>query len=421
MQIKDDKTTFKSGGFYNITAQVQENTILNRGLIDIGGTAPQLILSNNNDERIERGSMSALYFLTSFMAPFVLLPFFNKISLVRSGIVKNFLNNEKRIIEVSKKYLIKDGNYLKQGIYETAEKIENEAFKRGKKLQIKKDFETILKKFDGKEDELKNKLIKVHENVFTFDFLASAWMWCATPWIAMQITKFRTNRSGYSATYEMINENQSKINAKSHEQDKKKKLIISAMIATIPPLIFPKLVTKGFKDKSGILNSIVKKIPESFNYTKGTFMSKTIFALMWLLCDYPSCLVSARDKYERRDRAIRQIASLLVFFGGDFILNNVLGRLSDKFLDTKIMNKSDLKSNPGFFRKLILSPKNFAELEDSANIPINILKRTKNIGAAMYWLTLAANTAFIGIGLPILLNKMLKKSVKDDTNQLEKN
>ena len=59
MRIKD-KTTFKSGGIYNITAQVQENTVLNRGLLDIGGYAiPQIIMSNNKDEKIERCENSA--------------------------------------------------------------------------------------------------------------------------------------------------------------------------------------------------------------------------------------------------------------------------------------------------------------------------------------------------------------------------
>lgn len=400
-----------------MTARVQENTILNRGLIDVGATAPQIALSNNNDERIERGIMSVLYFVTAFMAPFVLLPLFNKTFLRRNGIVKNFSNNEQKIIEVSKEYLIKDANYLKEGIYKTAEKIEKEALKKGKKINIRKDFEAILNNFKGREEELKDKLIKTHENIFTSDFLASAWMWCATPWASVQLTKLRTKRSGYSGTYEMIDEKQSSKNAQKHERDKKKKLLISAAIATVVPILFPKLITKGFKDKSGLVSSIVKKIPEHFNYTKGIFMSKAIFATMWLLCDYPSCLVAARDKYERRDRAIRQISSLLLFFGGDFVLNNAIGQLSDKYLDTQILDRSKLKPNAGFFKKLTLSPKNFVELEDSTHMTAKILKRTKNVGAALYWLTLAANTAILGFALPIVLNRMLRRSVNEDSNK----
>lgn len=400
-----------------MTAQVQENTVLNRGLVDIGVAAPYVLMSNNKDEKIERSAMFVLYFISAFMAPFVLLPFFNKTFLARNGIVKNFNNNERKIIEVSKKYLTKDANYLVEGIRETAKKLEIEAEKNGKKIKVQKDFENILARFKGKESLLKDKLIKTHENILSFDFLATAWMWCATPWATTQITKLRTNRSGFSATYEMLNEEQSKKNARKHEQEKRKNLLLSAAIATVPAIIFPKLATKGFKDKSGVLSSIVKKYPEHFNYTKGIFLSKAIFAGMWLLCDYPSSLVSARDKYERRDRAIRNMANLIVFFGGDFVLNNALGRLSDKYLKTQLMDTSKLKPKAGFFNKLTMTPKNFTELEDSVTMSAKILKRTKNIGAGMYWVTLVANMIILGFGVPAVLNKMLKKSVSEDLSK----
>lgn len=415
MHISDkNKTPFKSGGLYNLTAQVQENTLLNRGLIDLGASVPQVLMSNNNDEKIERGVLSGLYFISAFMAPFVLLPFFNRVALKRNGIVKEFNNNQKRIIEVSKKYFTKDAEFLKQGIYETAQKIEKEELEKGKKIDVRKDFEVILNDFKGREEDLKNRLIKAHENIFTYDFLATAWMWCATPWVSMQVTKLRTNRSGYSGIYEMIDEKQSSKNAQKHEQEKNKKLLISAVIATIPSLIVPKIVTKGFKDKSGFLSRIVKWMPEHFNYTKGIFPSKVIFGGIWLLCDVPSSIIAARDKYEKRDKAIRQITNLIVFFGGDFLLNNILGRASDKYWDTQIMDRFNLKPNAGFFRKLTLSPKNFAELKKGINIHENTLGRTRAIGAALYWITLAMNTIIVGFGVPAALNRMLRKSVNED-------
>lgn len=415
MRIKDkDNSTFTSGGFYNLTAKVQENTVLNRGLVDIGVAVPYVLMSNNKDEKIERSAMFVFYFVSAFVAPFVLLPFFNKTFLTRNGIVKNFNNNERKIIEVSKKYLTKDVNYLIEGIRDTAKKLETEAEKEGKKIKVQDDFENILNRFKDK-NVLKDKLIKAHENILSSDFLATAWMWCATPWATTQITKLRTNRSGFSATYKMIDEEQSKKNAQKHEQEKRNNLLISATIATVPAIIFPKIATKGFKDKSGILSSIVKKYPEHFNYTKGIFLSKAIFAGMWLLCDYPSSLVSARDKYERRDRAIRNMANLVVFFGGDFVLNNALGQLSDKYLKTQIMDRSKFKNEAGFFKRLTMSPKNFAELKDSTNMADHILKKTKSVDATMYWATLVANMLILGFGVPAVLNKMLKKSVKEDT------
>lgn len=415
MRIKD-KTSFKSGGFYNITGQIQENTLLNRGLLDIGGLAvPQMVMSNNKDEKIERGIISGLYFVSSFMAPFLMLPFFNKTFLVRNGVVKNFANNERKIIEVSKRYLAKDID-LADGIRKTAKKLEHEASKKGKKLSVEQDFENILNRFPNK-DVLKDKLIKVHERVLISDFLATSLMWCATPWVATEITRLRTKRSGFSATYSMIDEKQSKLNAQKHENEKKMKLIKTALIGVVPAFIFPRLLSKGLRNNSGILSSIVKKIPESFNYKKGIYPSNTIFAAIWILCDYPAALISSRDKYERRDRAIRSGANIFVFFGGDFVLNNLFGRLADRTLGTKIMAREKIDNKANFFKKFAMMPKSFSDIEDLKDITPKTLKRTKNVGAGLYWLTLIANMGLLGFVTPSILNKMLNKSIKKDVSE----
>ena len=411
MQVKD-KTSFQSQALYNATAKIQENTILNRGLLDLGGSVvPHIIMANNEDEKIERGIIGSLYFVSAFLAPYILLPFFNKRFLAKNGVVKNFANNERKIIEVSKKYFAKDIKFMEQGIRETARKLELEAEKAGKKLSVKEDFENILNRFSDKED-LKNRLLKTHENVLFADFLATAWMWCAVPWTGAEITKLRTKRSGFSATYNILDEQQTKLNAEKHEKEKNRKLIISALIGTIPALIFPKIVTKGLKGKDGIFN-FVKKIPKSFDYTKGIFPSKFIFGAIWLLSDYPSAIISSRDKYEKKDRAIRQGGSLVVFFGGDFLLNNILGRLSDRVLKTQIMDTAKLKTKPNFFNKIKLQPKDFTELNDLKGIAPKTLQRTKNVGVGLYWLTLFANMGLLGFALPAFLNKLLKDQIKD--------
>lgn len=416
MRIKNnDQSTFTSGGLYNLTNRIQENTLLNRGLLDVGGLAvPQIIMSNNKDEKIERGVMETFYFVSSFMAPYVLLPFFNKTFLKRNDLVKNFANNEKKIVEVSKKYLVKDAKFMIDGIRESAKAIEKEAAKRGKKIAVIADFENVLARFKGKEDVLRDKLFKTHENVLFADYLTTALMWCFTPWASMEVTKQRTKRSGFSATYAMIDEEQSRKNAEKHEKDKKKKLLTSAILAIVPAFAFSKAVTAGLKANG---NNIIKKCAQNFNYTKGIFPSKTIFGALWVLSDFPSQVMSARDKYERRDRIIRNSFQILVFFGSDFLLNNVFGRMSDRFLKTKIMDRTALNERSGFLKKLTLQPKSFSTIEDLKEIAPDILKRTKTVGASLYWVTLLANMAILGFALPVVLNKMLKKSVKADTTK----
>lgn len=404
MEIRDRKTSFKSGIFYNVTAQIQENTVLNRGILDLGGLGiPQIVMSNNKDERIERGMYTLFYMASWAAAPFLMLPAFNKFFLSRNGIVKTFNNNERRIVEVSKKYLTKGGNHLLAGIRERAIEFEQEALKQGKSSTIRQDFENVINRFPN-PDELKQKLIKTHEGILFADFISTSLMWCAVPWIVTETTKLRTKRSGFSATYSMIDEGKSKLNAQQHEKQKKKKLLCSTLLAIVPAILFPKLLTKGTNSNGGILGLIKQNI-HHFEYNKGRFPSKSIFAAIWLLSDYPSQIISSRDKYERRDRAVRGAATIAVFFGGDFLLNNVFGRISDKLFGTQIMNRKGIDKNSNFIKKMLMTPKTFVEIENLEHI------KTKNAGAALYWVSLFANMAILGFAVPNFLNTILKRDI----------
>ena len=100
--------TFR-GSFYNATAFIQSHTLLNRGLTNIGGCAiPHAIMSNTKEEALERIGMSALTVSFAFIMPLFLLPKYNRYFLSKNGIVKNFQNNEKKIIQVSKEFLTGD-------------------------------------------------------------------------------------------------------------------------------------------------------------------------------------------------------------------------------------------------------------------------------------------------------------------------
>lgn len=437
MEINTNKPSYKTPfkGFYEITQKVQENTLLNRGIVDIGGCAiPQAVMSNNKDEAIERFSMSTLYFFMSIVTPFFMLPFLNKRFLAKSGLVNDFKNAEKEIMQVSKKYLTEDGKFLTEGIKKTglrldATKNAKEARKKGIKLNVfeemdrlkkegiklehQKAFDNILERYKGKEDELREKLINVHKDVFKYDFLTTAWMWCATPYITTGITEKRTHKKGFSAAFDLVD--QKSIDEKKYNADKRKKMFTSALIATIPPLLAPKMIMKSITK-----NGALKNYASCFNYTDGMFMSKSIFALMWLLCDYPSLLVGSRDKLELRDRTIRGAALFTMFFGGDYVLNNVVGRTMDKFAGTKIMDRKqgtlDVNGSDRvkqFFKDFKLSPKAFADL-DSIEASAEVLNKTKKFGTGLYWLALLSNCALIGFAMPAVLNKMLKKSVSKE-------
>lgn len=389
-----------TGRFYDITAFIQSNTLLNRGLTNIGGCAiPNAIMSNTKEEALERLSMSALSVTFAFIMPLFLLPKYNKHFLAKNKIVENFKNNEKRIIEVSKEYLTGTKEKLIEGIKKT-----------GKELNVEEDFNNILERFKGKEDELKEKLLKTHEQILRSDFISTGLLMGSIPWIATTITEHKTGRTGFSATYNMLEEKK-----ESQEEKRKKKLlrlIGTLAFALIPGPLISKGITKGLiSDKKNIINSN----PKNFEYTKGFSMSKTINATKWSMTGFLAKLPSSRDKYELKDKVFREGGTFLMFFGGDFLINNILGRMSDKFLGTKIMNDDKFKGKPqNFFKRFLMPIRNFRKIDNMKDVPIDTIKKTKNIGALLYWISLLSNMAILGFGLPEFLNKMLKNSIEKD-------
>lgn len=409
--VSEQKHPFCGNNIYDITAYVQNHTLINRGITTIGGsTIPQCIMSNNKYEAQERALMGGIYFIASYLTPILLIPVYNRHFLKNKGITKSFDKVAERIIQVSKEYLTPKGN-LKEGLRKTAEIFDKKA---GNKNTLKV-FNDIYKRYNNPE-KLKNDLLSVHEKVLMTDFITTAAMWSAIPWIATEFTERRTKRTDFSAGFN-LKQNSEKEKEQSKDT-KKKKLAWNIAFSTVPGFIFAKIVTKGLKskptDKIGLITKKIAQNPNKFNYTSGTNMSKIIYASIWMLSSFPAKIISARDKNERKDRVFRDIGLFTMFFGGDFIINNVLGRLSDRFLNTKIMD--DKGKNLNFFKKFLVPIKNFHELENEKKLSPEILKRTKKTGACLYWMSLLANTALIGFALPKVLNKFLRYNINKDKN-----
>lgn len=391
------KTPF-GGSLYNATAFIQSHTLLNRGLTNIGGCAiPNAIMSNTKAEALERIGMSTLTVSFAFIMPLFLLPRYNRYFLSKNGIVKNFQNNEKKIIQVSKEYLTGNAEKMVDGIKKSA-----------KDLKAEKDFENILLRFKGREEELRKKLLKAHEGILRSDFMSTGLLMGSIPWIATGITELKTGRKGFSATFDMLEEKE--ISKQEHRQNKLKRLLGTLAFALIPGVIISKGVTAGLNAEK---MNFIKRNAQNFNYTSGVSMSKTVNALKWAFTGFLAKLPSSRDKYELRDRAAREGGTFLMFFGGDFLINNILGRLSDKYLGTKIM-RTDGDKKAGFFKKFTYSTRNFRKIDGLKNVSPEVIKKTKNIGAVLYWVSMISNMAILGFTLPYFLNKMLRHSVAKD-------
>ena len=97
----------------------------------------------------------------------------------------------------------------------------------------------------------------------------------------------------------------------------------------------------------------------------------------------------------------------------------------DKFAGTQIMDRKPIPEKTNKFKKFIedfkLSPKNFADL-DGINDSAKGISKNKKYGAALYWFALLSNCALIGLAMPAIMNRMLRKSVhKDNQSQIDGN
>ena len=245
----NSKTPSFKGAFYDATAFIQAHTLLNRGLTNIGGCAiPHAIMSNTKEEALERLGMSAMSVSFAFIMPLFLLPRYNKFFLAKNGIVKNFSNNEKKIIRISKEFLIKEKSDFVQAVKNA-----------GKELKAEKDFENILKRFEGREDELKKKLLKAHEQILRSDFMSTGLLMGSIPWIATSITELKTGRKGFSATFNMLDEKQ--ISKQNSRKNKLKRILGTLAFALIPGVIISKAVTAGLTaQKANIIKNNARKL-----------------------------------------------------------------------------------------------------------------------------------------------------------------
>lgn len=68
----------------------------------------------------------------------------------------------------------------------------------------------------------------------------------------------------------------------------------------------------------------------------------------------------------------------------------------------------------GFFKSFLLSTRRFQKINNLKNVSPEVLKRTRNLGAALYWVSLITNMAVLGFSVPHFLNKFLRHSVQKD-------
>lgn len=409
--------------FYKTTDKIQSNTLLNRGIMDIFGySIPTALNANNEDEARERIIGSGVYFTIAFLSPLVMMPLFNRFFLKKAGIIDKFSDKGVEIVRLSKKHLVKDSKEMLNGLDELMKDLKTHPLERTRKKfqNVEKDFQPILDKFKGREEELRLKLLKAHTKIAMGDYISTGTMFVMSCFGVRELTKKLTGRTGFSAEYKMADDDYTKNNAHKHERIKIFKILASAAIMLTGSIAANKYIEKSFLSQSpkGLMNRI-KNNAEKFNYTDGKFMKLMPYFLITMIGDMPPYFMSARDKYELRDSMVRQFFCMSVFFGGDAVLSGIFGRILDKIAHTKLINKEELKPKANFWKRATAPIYTLEQLRKKTGWDEKLLKRTQKASIAMYWLSLALNILILGTAMPKALNYVLRKSVSKDLKEKE--
>ncbi len=399
----------------NVTSTIQSNTILNRGLLDVGGVAvPNSIMSNNSVESSERAVNSGMYFILAFLTPFVTLPLTNRFALSKLfKVTKNFSSEENHLIRLSNKYLTGTAEDMKKGISELSDYL-----LKHKKIDVN-GFKSVLDKFKGREEELRQKLVNAKSSVWGSDFWFTGVSTGSIVWVTQEVTKQLTGRTGFSAKYEMADESHTKKMAEQHEKNKWKKYLCFLGFATASAIVLPKIMAKSMlaKNATGIFR-IIKENAQKLDYKDGKFMSMPTYFSIFLLTAFPGVLLASRDSTEKKDWLLRLTLLGGLFFGGDALMNGAGARISDKLLGTQLIDREKLKSG-SWFSTIFPPVRKINDLDKVKGLSQDIINRTKKSGAALYWGTLFINMLLLGFGMPYFLNKIIKKDVEKDLKKMQ--
>lgn len=397
---------------YSVTNFFESNNVANKGLMELGGySVPGVIMANNKVEARERAEKASLFFGFSMIAPLIFLPVLNKSFLKLHGVSKTFKNGEGQLMQLSKKYLTKDSDYMIKGIKELKEELKS----KKRFGNVEQGFDDILENFKGKEGELQKKLIKTHAKVLFSDLILTGGLMGSVYWMSNARTKKKTGREGFSAEFEMADKEHIEQKAQKFKEKSKHNFLKANTILLAGSLATALIFKRGML-KNG--NSFIKKHAETLDYTQGIYMSRAILALITLIGDVPNTLLSSRDDQELKYNIIKNASLYGVFFGGDLVLNNLVARiLNNTCKNVNLINKEQLPKDPSMWQKLTAPLYSMEEITKKKDWSPEVLNKTKKVKSAMFWGNFIAITGFLGFGLPYLLNKMVRKNVDKEVSE----
>lgn len=395
MRIQKSENYNNTPKFRGFTEMVMGNIFLNKALFDLTSSdIPWVIMANNKEERRERINRSALSVGMVFVSPLIVLPFVNRLAMKK--LTPDFVSKQWQAIKLSNKDLV-SAEKTKAGLQELSK-------------ELKIDFKPIIDKVGGDYDKLRNKISTAKNVVLGTDLMLIAGSFGHIGFFNAWQTKQKTGRNGYSAELNMADKEI--IEKRAEKLKKTEKVRYAAFLTGLAGLTvaMPAAIKRGLVSPVGSkFGDFVKRHATKFDYKDAIFMSRLPMALSFLTAHF-GIFMASRNNTERKDNLIRSSATLSIFFLGDILLASVLGRLSDKFLNTKLVKKDGENK---FFNKVLPPIKDLKELNAE-----RLTKETK-FAKGIFWLNFAVLSALMGFITPYFINKLIKKEVNEDANKIK--
>jgi len=411
--------------FKGFTDLMMTNVFLNKALFDLTASdIPWVVMANNKEERRERINRASLSVGMVFVSPIVALPFVNR--FVMSKIVKltpKLFSKNYNAIRLSNKYLL-NAQKTEEGLKELAQKSSSNEIQRLYYKYIRRkpvpeekiDLDSLLNGVDGKSAEekyekIRKKILTAKSIVLGSDFLLIAAPFGHVGFFNNKQTEKKTGQIGYSAELKMA-EKEIVVN-RAAKYKRKERIRYGIYLASLAGLVagMPMAIKHGLlSPKKTGFSGVIKKIGEKFDYHEAIFISRLPMFFAFIGAHF-GVFMASRNKTERKDNGIRSSTSFAIFFGGDLLLASVLGRLSDKFSGTKIVKDNNGKKS--LLYKILPPVKNLEELKT-----LNSPKSVRN-AKGIFWANFVFLSALMGVITPYLINRIVKKDVKEDVKKVE--
>ena len=393
--------TYLDSGFYKVTREIQNNTILNRATIELlGADIPSSLtelVGRNWKTAVEVFFRISLFLVTSFFVPLLFIPFLNRQAVSKFQLPKEL--NKHFVNQFEDLTPEKD---TREGDEEFREKIINLEGEDKIKLAFGDSEE---KQIEGIRD-YKKKLVKAKSDVVKKDILYTGLLTYMVSWVQNWFSKHIMGVVGYTGETNLLDQSQMEESTSFHEKTKYIKFAIGVIPTFFGSNWYSDKLSKAATSKNEELKdskfmSFIKKHVSQFDYYKEKFARKLNIAGAFLFGGDLGFLLSFRSLNELIERCLRLAVFWPTMFYGVEWVNAKFAQNSDKKQGTQIIDQKAPKEfgipKVRMLGELEKELKAANENNDVQKVE-SILKSMKN-QAKYFWQSILLDSLLMGVGL----------------------